>query len=92
MLFVKAKTNLKKLIDDTIADTTAKKSAYARLTASVARLIPEQLDELQKQADTAGLLFLVDEKIKSLRDYREKVTLANMQEIDGVTAGAHDII
>ncbi len=63
---MKAKTNLKKLIDDTIADTAAKKSAYARLTASVSRLAPEQLDELQKQAGTLGLLLLVDESIRSL--------------------------
>ena len=89
---MEAKANLKKLIDDTIADTTAKKSAYARLTASVSRLAPEQLDELQKQADTVGLLLHVDENIGSLRDYKEKVTLTNMQVIDGVTAGVHDII
>ncbi len=50
LLFMKAKTNLKKLIDDTITDNTSKKSAYARLTASVARLTPEQLEELQAQS------------------------------------------
>ncbi len=92
MLFVEAKTNLTKLVDDTVADTTAKKSAYARLTASVSRLAPEQLDELQKQADTVGLLLLVDEKIRSLWDYTEKVTCASFEEIDGVTASVNDII
>ena len=50
------------------------------------------MDALQKQADTVGLLLHVDENIGSLRDYKEKVTLTNMQVIDGVTAGVDDII
>ena len=43
-------------------------------------------------ASAVGVLLHVDEKVVSLRYYEEKVTLANMQEIDGVTAGVHDII
>ena len=89
---MKAKANLKKLIDDTISENTSKKSAYARLKANVARLTPAQLDELQKQSNTAGLVSIVDKKIESLRDFKEKVTSASREEIDGMSANVNDII